>query len=178
MLFSTDWHTREASLQEIKETLQGGNVTTFVGKEAPEDIFCGILQITSKAAQDKIAQVALESMNLLSEVCMKVYPNLNIRGNFEFSKNVEKTLQGMMEKIGDNNARLREKTEEAALSMARHPSIGVQILALSIFSKNNLKKASANSVKHIHGKLSLLKKIIENFKIKQLSWEQTLKFAL
>jgi hypothetical protein len=30
----------------------------------------------------------------------------------------------MMDKIGDNNVRLREKTEEAALSMAAHPSIG------------------------------------------------------
>lgn len=30
----------------------------------------------------------------------------------------------MMEKLGDNNARLREKTEEAALSMAAHPAIG------------------------------------------------------
>jgi hypothetical protein len=30
----------------------------------------------------------------------------------------------MMDKIGDNNARLRERTEEAALAMAAHSSIG------------------------------------------------------
>jgi hypothetical protein len=34
----------------------------------------------------------------------------------------------MMDKIGDNNARLREKTEEAALSMSLHPSIGPQVV--------------------------------------------------
>jgi hypothetical protein len=30
----------------------------------------------------------------------------------------------MMDKIGENNVRLREKTEEAALVLALHPSIG------------------------------------------------------
>jgi hypothetical protein len=60
-------------------------------------------------------------MCLIVEACSKIYPisQQGIKGNYDFGKNLEKSLQGMMEKIGDNNARLREKTEEAALAMAK-----------------------------------------------------------
>jgi hypothetical protein len=45
-----------------------------------------------------------------------------------------------MEKIGDNNARLREKTEEAAFAMAFQPAIGPTIVFQSVLSKNTGKK--------------------------------------
>jgi len=46
----------------------------------------------------------------------------------------------MMEKIGDNNPRLREKTEEAALAMSSQPSIGPSTIINSVLSKSNIKK--------------------------------------
>jgi len=81
-----------------------------------------------------------------------------------------------MEKIGDNNARLRERTEEAALCMAGHPSIGVGPVLGAALAKPNSKKPSANSVKHIHGKLALIKKIVENFEVP--NWRDCVRNAL
>ena len=78
----------------------------------------------------------------------------------------------MMEKIGDNNSRLREKTEEAALAMASQPSIGISTILGSVLSKANIKKQASNSVKHIFGKLNLLKRIIQVHKVKAVNWEQ------
>ncbi len=84
-----------------------------------------------------------------------------------------------MDKIGDNNGRLREKTEEAAIVMAGHPSIGSSVIFSSILSKANIKKQAANSVKHIFGKLSLLKRALEVYKVKSAgSWEPSIQFAL
>jgi hypothetical protein len=77
----------------------------------------------------------------------------------------------MMEKIGDNNSRLRENTEEGALVMASQPSIGTSTIVGSVLSKASIKKQAANSVKHIFGKLNLLKRIIQVHKVKSVNWE-------
>jgi len=64
-------------------------------------------------------------MFLTIKVCKQVFPKLNIKNNYELNKYVEKTCKGMMDKIGDNNSRLRDKTEEAALALTSQPSIGI-----------------------------------------------------
>ncbi len=92
-------------------------------------------------------------MLLCLKVTQQFYPKLALKNNFELNKYLERVCLGMMDKIGENNARLREKTEEAALAIAGHPSIGPQVVFQDILSKVNLKKQAANSVKHIFGKL-------------------------
>ncbi len=61
---------------------------------------------------------------MIVEICSRTFTRVVIKNNYELNKYIEKTCAGLMDKIGDNNARLREKTEEAALKMASHPSIG------------------------------------------------------
>jgi hypothetical protein len=117
-------------------------------------------------------------MLLAIKLCKLIYPKLNLKNDFELNRYVEKSCLGMMDKIGDNNSRLREKTEEAALAMSSQPSIGPSIIIGSIVSKANVKKQAANSVKHIFGKLSLLKKAIEIHKVKGVSWEQCIQYAI
>lgn len=172
MLFSTDWHTRELALKTIKDDL-GSN---RLGSSDPEELFVGVFTVASKTGYDKIAQVALETMSLIQTTCTSAFPSLNAKGHPELGKNLDKTLGAMMEKIGDNNARLRERTEEAALCMAGHPSIGVGPVLGAALAKPNAKKPSANSVKHIHGKLALIKKIIESFEVP--NWRDCVKNAL
>ena len=57
-------------------------------------------------------------MNLCVKLCIQISPKVVVKNNYELNQYLEKLLSNMMEKIGDNNARLREKTEEAALAMA------------------------------------------------------------
>jgi hypothetical protein len=141
-------------------------------------VFVAAFGIISKASQDKIAQVALASMLLAIKLCKVIYPKLNLKNDFDLNRYVEKTCLGMMDKIGDNNSRLREKTEEAALAISSQPSVGPSVIIGSIVSKANVKKQAANSVKHIFGKLSLLKKAIEIHKVKGVSWEQCIQYAI
>jgi hypothetical protein len=46
----------------------------------------------------------------------------------DLNRYVDKTCTWMLDKIGDNNARVRENTEEAALALASHPVIGAPLL--------------------------------------------------
>ena len=117
-------------------------------------------------------------MLLTIKLCKVIYPKVTLKNDFDLNRYVEKACLGMMDKIGDNNSRLREKTEEAALAISSQPSIGPSIIIGSIVSKANLKKQAANSVKHIFGKLSLLKKAIEIHKLKGVSWEQCIQYAI
>ena len=117
-------------------------------------------------------------MLLAIKLCKAIYPKLNLKNDFDLNRYVEKTCLAMMDKIGDNNSRLREKTEEAALAISSQPSVGTSIIIGSIVSKVAVKKQAANSVKHIFGKLSLLKKAIEIHKVKGVSWEQCIQYAI
>jgi hypothetical protein len=63
-------------------------------------------------------------LNLITKACKEIFPTVSLSVKSELNKNVDKTCTWMLDKIGDNNARVREKTEEAALAMAGHPAIG------------------------------------------------------
>lgn len=110
----------------MKDELLSGKSSQILGSHDPIEIFVAVFGVASKTSQDKIAQVAIETMLMLTELCQKVYPKVNVKGNYEFGKYLDKVLAGCMDKIGDNNARLREKTEEACLAMAGQLSIGPQ----------------------------------------------------
>jgi predicted PhzF superfamily epimerase YddE/YHI9 len=45
----------------------------------------------------------------------------------DLSRFVDRIIVWMLDKIGDNNARVRENTEEAAITMAGHPAIGTSL---------------------------------------------------
>lgn len=135
------------------------------------------MKVASKVVNDKIAQVAIEGMNLIIDVCNNTAPE-DAKGGSDMRQHVVKICLGLMEKIGDNNARLREKTEEAAFALAYQPAIGPTIVFSSVTSKNTGKKQAQNSVKHIHGKLMLLKKALDAFKVKTINWKDSIQFAL
>jgi hypothetical protein len=158
MLHANDWHLRH--------------------RQCPKQVFVATFGIISKASQDKIPQVTLASMLLAIKLCKIIYPKVTLKNDFDLNRYVEKTCLGMMDKIGDNNSRLREMTDEAALAISSQPSIGSSVIIGSIVSKSNVKKQSANSVKHIFGKLSLLKKVIEINKMKGMSWEQWIQYDI
>ena len=75
---------------------------------------------------------------------------MNVKSNL--NKYVDLTCTWLLDKIGDNNARNREKAEEAGLAMAGHPAIGAATLVNHI-TKGAVKKSAANSIKHINGRL-------------------------
>jgi hypothetical protein len=117
MLFSTDWHLREAGIKRIKEEIILGKASQLLGTQDPQELFTAAMRVASKVTNDKIAQVAMEGMNLIIDAC-KTIPSSATSSNPEMRQHAVKICLGLMEKIGDNNARLRERTEEAAFSLA------------------------------------------------------------
>ena len=84
----------------------------------------------------------------------------------DLNRYVDRTCTWILDKIGENNPKIREKAEEAGLAMSSHKSIGPLVLVNHI-TKGQVKKTAVNSVKHISGKLALLRKIIEQEGIEQ-----------
>lgn len=68
-------------------------------------------------------------------------------------------LRDLSKRLGDNNNRIREKVEEALLSMASHPSFEINQI-VSICTRQQ-KGPQANSVKAIFGKMKLLTDILQ-----------------
>lgn len=54
----------------------------------------------------------------------------------------------LLNRLGDNNSRIREKAEELLLMMAAHKSFGAQTVCYNIV-KGQVKKSAQFSLKHI-----------------------------
>ena len=61
---------------------------------------------------------------MMIKVCKEIYPTITLNVKSELNSNLKSTFNWMLDKIGDNNGKVREKTEEAALAIAGHPAIG------------------------------------------------------
>jgi len=70
----------------------------------------------------------------------------------------------LFNRLGDNNLRIREKSEEILIQMAGHKSFGAQSVCYNI-TKGQVKKSAQFSIKHIQGRLQLLQKILEKYPI-------------
>ena len=64
---------------------------------------------------------------MIIKVCKEVFPTVTLNVKGELNRYIDKTCTWMLDKIGDNNARVREKTEESALAMSFHPAIGASV---------------------------------------------------
>ena len=60
---------------------------------------------------------------MINKVCRVVFPTVTLNVKGELNRYIDKTCTWMLDKIGDNNGRVREKTEESALDMCSHPAI-------------------------------------------------------
>ena len=66
----------------------------------------------------------------------------------------------LLNKLGDNNPRLREKSEEVLIQMALSGSFGPEKVVNNILKTVNAKKGGS-SVKHIVGRHQVMHKILE-----------------
>jgi hypothetical protein len=89
------------------------------------------------------------------------HSKLKITKKGEFVEYLDNTLQGVMEKLGDNNARNKEQAENAMRMMGDHPSIQPPIIVTHLIKGNTLKPKLDNSIKHITGRLFMLHELVK-----------------
>jgi hypothetical protein len=122
---------------------------------------------------DKIAQIITRSMSMIQTTLKACTTQLD-PGSSQVI-----VFNQLFNKLGDNNARIRERAEEILLLMAGHVSFGAQTVAANI-TKGQVKKSSKNSIKHILGRLNLLHKVLQKYPINKhnISYQTCLDYAL
>jgi len=103
-------------------------------------------------------------MAVLQSLLEKKTPKISSKN--ELTGYVDGTLYGLLDKIGDNNARIRENAETCFLLMVKNPAISCNLCVTTLI-KNvaSGKHKTTTSTKHVLAKLGLLRQIIKEFSI-------------
>lgn len=141
-LFSKTWANREEGLKFLESELKR---PTQIRSDDQSGLFQAILGAINYTINDKISQVAQRAMSLLIALTSKP-GKVSLRG--EANNYMENILDALLDRIGDNNARVKELGENAFFSMANHNAIGVQICV------NSLIKGIQG--KYFNGKINLI----------------------
>lgn len=72
-------------------------------------------------------------------------------------------LSGVIERLGDNNPRIREAAESVAFQMACHSAIGPSPVALKAIEGSKKKGGGGNFARLLKGRLSLLDLLVRDF---------------
>lgn len=160
-LFSKNWQFREEGLSRIQSELSSSSSSEIFQDLEPWQIYSGTLGGIRYTVGDKVSQVSMKAMGLLAYLFKVLPPNKSyIRG--DGAEYIQSILVLLLEKVGDNNARVRETAEQTYMMMARSDAIGagpcVQVLLKPV-------KEKATSQKHNLGKLSLLSLVVSEFRI-------------
>lgn len=167
MLFSKNWGCRESGLDIINAELSSKNYSMITMND-DEKIMVTLLGLVSILVADKVAQVAQKAMAVIDTI-LKFYPHEIKSLTSAFNTNVDMCLFALLEKIGDNNPKVRMKAEESCLALAGHSSVGFNIVATVITKAPSIgAKKVGNSTKSMQGKINLLTEMI-----KQIGFEST-----
>ena len=160
-IFSKTWNFREEGLGKIQTELSKGSSSEIFGEIENTDIYTAVLGAIRYTIGDKIAQVTLKAMGLLGLLLKNLSPSRSsLRG--EVAEYIQSCLASLLDKIGDNNARVREIAEQTYLMLARSEIVGSGLAVQAILRPNKEKSVSQ---KHNIGRLNLLVAIVEEFRI-------------
>lgn len=117
---------------------------------------------------DKIISVCQKSINFLTNLCSQMDPDLSDFNKRELNSHAEFIIPNLIEKLGDNLAKVRQASEEAILVMCNHPAFGPKLCVNHIVRKATTgpkptgaaaAKKTMNSNKLIIGKYLILARV-------------------
>ena len=162
-LFSKHWNLRENVLETLVAELPKGQSSKVITSNDPWNTTIAIMGVISYTIADRINQVSTNAMNLLKALLSK---KVEIGSKNELIPFIDNTLNGLLEKLGDSNPRIREQAENALMTMVRSPVVTCQFcLNAVVRDPPAVKGKNVQSAKHTLGRLRILQKIIGEFKI-------------
>ena len=131
------------------------------------DAFVGGIGVVKNTIGDKISGVCQRSIQLLTNLCTQSNPSMDFGQRKEVEKNTDAIVSTLVEKLGDNLAKVRLNAENAMVAMCNHDAFGAappinQLLRTANPSGANASKAkkTMNSNKLIIGKYQTLARIL------------------
>eukprot|EP00359_Climacostomum_virens_P001925 CAMPEP_0204900574 /NCGR_PEP_ID=MMETSP1397-20131031/2553_1 /ASSEMBLY_ACC=CAM_ASM_000891 /TAXON_ID=49980 /ORGANISM="Climacostomum Climacostomum virens, Strain Stock W-24" /LENGTH=780 /DNA_ID=CAMNT_0052068743 /DNA_START=85 /DNA_END=2424 /DNA_ORIENTATION=+ len=176
-IFSKTWQFREDGLQQIDSELQKGTSSEIFGGRDNVSVFTAIQGAIKYTIGDNVAQVSLRAMNLQRQLLSSFDPS-RTTVNGEAKEYLGSILGSLLEKAGDNNARVRDNAEQCFLMLARSEVVGPGPAAQQVLKP--AKDTKASSTKHIVGRLSILNQLVKDYRIDNstIPYQPTLEYAL
>lgn len=150
--FSKTWQLREEALTDCEEAIHDG-------QNDEDAVFSASLGITLRALEDKIKQVNQKGMEFLN-----VLLSSQLQSNSASPMELNGIIDILLEKLGENNQRIRDKAAECLLLFCNNPNVGASFV-IDRITKGQIKKTAATSTKHIAGRLGLLERVLRNFDV-------------
>ena len=166
MLFQKYWKNKEEAVRIITEEVKNHPKSKVLGPHQVDQIIIAIMGACAYVLSCNVSQVLMSTIDLI-KIMFNKFRGVNISGykRSEFNNYVDSCLILLIEKIGDANLKLKEKSENSIVEMANNPLIGHKIVYEHLI-KGQVKKQLLTSVKHISGRLLLISRMIDNFGVK------------
>lgn len=146
-LFSKNWANRENAIIETED---------YLSSNSDPDTVTAALGVAAQGIQDKIGQVVLRTFDLLNVIlAAHQEPAPSDAGFF-----LDEIISNLINRVGDNNARIRDKSLETGIEFSAHPMVGHSLIIDHLTRKSA--KKSAASVRQQAGKYKLLHEILIN----------------
>ncbi|KAM3137982.1 hypothetical protein pb186bvf_009877 [Paramecium bursaria] len=176
MIFSKTWGAREDGLKWLEVQI---NRPTDVNAQDLSVLFVSAMGAINYTIHDKIAAVSQRAVSVLQALLAK-HAKLKINKRPEFQEHLDQVILGVMEKLGDNNPRLKEQADQALMMLADHPSIGPLIVQQHLVKGFTNKPKIETSVKHMVGRLQMLQALVKKFEINnaQMPYQSIVDFGV
>lgn len=158
-LFSKNWVNRENGLIEVEE---------MVNSNPDPDSITGALGAAARGIGDKIGQVVLKTLDIISSVLGMYQEPAPADANFY----VDEIVSQIINRVGDNNGRIRERSLEIGIELAAHPIAG-HSLVIDNITRPPGKKAASQSVRQQAGRYKLLHEILINSPVTKPAEQRT-----
>lgn len=147
-LFSKNWANRENGLIEVEQAFLSN----------PDyDSVTAALGVAAQGIKDKIGQVVLKTLDLLASILATHQEPAPSDANFF----IDDIIQNIVNRVGDNNGRIRDKALEIGMEFAAHPMAGHSTV-IDHITRPPGKKSAAQSVRQQAGRYKLLHDILVN----------------
>ncbi|KIZ03119.1 Nephrocystin-3 [Monoraphidium neglectum] len=118
--FSRNWQLRDAGIAWVTDLVRNGKVS---GADK-RDLARSLARLAAKAMKDKVPNVFLSSTGLLQALVEAM-----AGGGRDVAGAVEQALPVLIERLSDNNARLRDGSRDALLALAHNRESGLRYSA-------------------------------------------------
>lgn len=152
MIFSKTWSLRDDALELLKKELLTGN-RKFILIDDFEQIALNTLSLCGYIVNDNIVQVSIKAIDLINSA-VSIFPDQFKAEKAHVTNIIHSCLQNLLEKLSDNNQKVKQGAEDCIINLSKHPSIGFNLIIFEII-KNNAKKQTI-AAKFTQAKLNIL----------------------
>lgn len=98
----------------------------------PSEAFVAGVAVVRHTISDKIIQICNRAIAFLTNLCSQLDPELTEGQRRELGSHTEFIMNSLIEKLGENLAKVRQASEEAVLAMCNHHAFGPKLCVTAI----------------------------------------------